>query len=141
MFYRRSAILSAAAGLLMPAAARAASPEDDVRTAYAAWDAAFNKGDPKALADFYTEDAIFLPPSHEIIQRPAGIEKFFATLFASGVTGHKLELAQANATDEIIVAAARWSAKAKGSPVGGFATHEFTKQPNGALRIRLHTFN
>jgi hypothetical protein len=30
-----------------------------------------------AVAAFYTDDAVFLPPSHEVIKGPAGVEKFY----------------------------------------------------------------
>jgi len=130
------------AGLLAPAAAFAASLEEQVKDAYAAWDAAFNKGDPKALAASDTDDAVFLPPTHEVIKGPAGVEKFFAGLFGAGVSGHKLELIEANGDDDAAVAAAKWSAQGKdGSGLGGIATHEFVKQADGGLKLRLHTFN
>jgi ketosteroid isomerase-like protein len=58
------------------------------------------------------------------------------------VTGHKLELIEANGGEDLAVAAARWSAKGKdGSELGGVATHEFAKQGDGSLKLRLHTFN
>ncbi|MGY3407269.1 hypothetical protein ACVWZV_003382 [Bradyrhizobium sp. GM5.1] len=37
----------------------AGSPEDDVKRAYAAWDAAFGNKDAKAIAAFYADDAMF----------------------------------------------------------------------------------
>ena len=130
------------AGLLMTVTAHAASLDDEVKNAYAAWDAAFNKSDAKAIAGFYSEDAVFLPPTHDVIKGPAGVEKFFAGLFEAGVAGHKLELIEANGGGDVAVAAAKWSAKGKdGSSLGGVATHEFTKQANGDLKLRLHTFN
>jgi uncharacterized protein (TIGR02246 family) len=142
----RVAILMLCVGLLMPAAAGAASLEDQVKAAYANWDAAFNKGDAKAVAAFYTDDATFLPPSHDIVKGPAGVDKFFSGLFANGVTGHKLELIEVHGNDEMAVAAAKWSAKGKDAngaetSFGGIATHLFNKQPDGSLRLRLHTFN
>ena len=63
-----------------------------VAAAYAAWDAAFGTGDARKVAACYTDDALLLPPSHEVMDGPAGVEKFFGGLFANGVTGHKLEL-------------------------------------------------
>jgi uncharacterized protein (TIGR02246 family) len=130
------------AGLLMTVTAQAASLDDEVKSAYTAWDAAFNKSDAKAIAAFYSEDAVFLPPTHDVIKGPAGVEKFFAGLFEAGVTGHKLELIEANGGGDVAIAAAKWSAKGKdGSSLGGVATHEFTKQANGDLKLRLHTFN
>jgi uncharacterized protein (TIGR02246 family) len=131
------------AGLLVPAATpAAASLDEQVKEAYAAWDAAFNKGDAKSVAAFYAEDAVLLPPTHDVIKGPAGVEKFFAGLFEAGVTGHQLELIEANGGEDLAVAAARWSAKGKdGSELGGVATHEFAKQGDGSLKLRLHTFN
>jgi ketosteroid isomerase-like protein len=121
--------------------APAASLQEQVSTAYAAWDAAFNKGDPKAVAAFYTEDAVFLPPTHDVLKGPGDIEKFFAGLFGAGVSGHKLVLLEANGDSSTAVAAAKWSAKGKDGPLGGIATQEFVKQADGSYKIRLHTFN
>jgi ketosteroid isomerase-like protein len=62
------------------------------------------------------------------------------------VTNHKLEIIEANGNGNIIVAAAKWSAKGKddkGKPkqLGGLATHVFEKQPDGSLKLKLQTFN
>ena len=138
----RAAILVLLGSLVAPAAAHAAPLDEQVTAAYAAWDAAFNKGDAKAVAAFYAEDAVFLPPTHDVIKGPAGVEKFFAGLFGAGVTGHKLELIEANGDAATAVAAAKWSAKGKdGASLGGVAAHEFANQADGSLKLRLHTFN
>jgi len=132
-------------------AARVAGRRPDRRRpgqgrAYAAWDAAFNKGDARAVAAFYTADATFLPATHDVIEGPAGVEKFFAGLFANGVTGHKLEMIEATGGGPLVVGAAKWSANGKdasGAPssFGGVATHVFETQPDGSLKLKLHTFN
>jgi ketosteroid isomerase-like protein len=138
----RVAIFVLVAGLLAPVAAHAASLDEQVKAAYTAWDAAFNKSDAKAVAAFYADDAVLLPPTHDVIKGPAEIEKFWAGLFGAGVTGHKLELIEANGAADMAVAAARWSAKGKdGASLGGIATHEFAKQADGSLKLRLQTFN
>ncbi len=137
----RAVIFALVVGLLAPTMACAASLQEQVSTAYTAWDAAFNKGDPKAVAAFYADDAVILPPTHDVLKGPSEAEKFFAGLFAAGVTEHKLEVLEANGDDDLIVAAARWSAKGKDGPLGGIATHEFAKQADGSLKLRLHTFN
>jgi uncharacterized protein (TIGR02246 family) len=144
----RAAILVLVAGLLVPTLAPAASLQEQVSAAYGAWDAAFNKGDPKAVAAFYAEDAVILPPTHDVLKGPAGVETFFAGLFSNGVTGHKLELIEVKGgnDDEVVVAAAKWSADGKdanGAPAtfGGVATHVFEKQDDGSLKLKLHTFN
>ena len=68
-----------------------------------------------------------------MIKGPAGVEKFFAGLFGAGVTGHKLELIEANGEGSTVVAAAKWSAKGKdGASLGGIATHEFAARQMAA---------
>jgi len=128
-------------GLFAPAIAAAAGPDEQVRAAYTAWDAAFAKGEAKAIGAMYTDDALFLPPTHDVLKGPAAVETFFVGLFAAGVTGHKLELIEAQGTPDLFVAAAKWSAQSKSGPVGGVATHEFSRQAGGSLKLRLHTFN
>lgn len=123
-----------------------ADPADDVKAAYSAWDAAFNAGDAKALAALYGQDAIFLPATHEVIRGPENVEKFFAGLFGMGVTGHRLELIEADGGEDMLVGTAKWSANGKDAsgadqPWGGVATHVFEKQDDGSLKLRVHTFN
>ncbi|MET0745040.1 MAG: nuclear transport factor 2 family protein [Microvirga sp.] len=136
-----------AAALMSIGQPAAAGPFDDqVRQAYAAWNGAFNKGDAKAVAAFYTGEASFLPPTHDVILGREGVERFFAGLFASGVTGHALDLIDTSGDTAIVVAAARWSAigrdaSGKEARFGGVATHVFERQPDGSLKLKLHTFN
>jgi ketosteroid isomerase-like protein len=129
-----------------PVGSFAADPKSDVAAAYAAWDAAFNKGDAKTLAAEYLPDAKLLPPTHEVALGPAAIEKFFAGLHASGVTDHKLQMIDAGGDDKVVYGAANWSAKGKdkdGKPANfsGIATHVFERQTDGSLKVRLQTFN
>jgi uncharacterized protein (TIGR02246 family) len=137
----RLALLVLCFTLLAPAAVNAASPEEQVKAAYTAWDTAFNKADAKSVAASYSTDCLFLPANHEIIKGPGGVEKFFAGLFEGGATEHKLELIEVIDNDDMVIAAAKWSAKAKDKPVGGVVTHVFQKQRDGSLKLRLHTFN
>jgi len=120
--------------------------KDQVENAYAAWDAAFNKKDSNAVAAFYTDDAYFLPPSHNVLQGPKEVAEFFSGLFDAGVTDHKLELIEAQGNGNIVFAAAKWSASGKsaqGQPAthSGVATHVFENKPDGKLKLKLHTFN
>ena len=129
-----------------PVGSFAAEPKSDVTAAYAAWDAAFNKGDAKTLAAAYLPNAKLLPPTHEVASGPAAIEKFFAGLHANGVTDHKLEVIDAGGDDKVVYGTANWSAKGKDKDdkpanFSGIATHVFERQADGSLKLRLHTFN
>ena len=61
------------------------------------------------------------------------------------VTGHTLDIIEVTGKDELLINAAKWSAKGKdlkGQPAtfGGVATHVFQKQPDGSIKRKLHTF-
>ncbi len=129
-----------------PVGSFAADPKSDVTAAYAAFDAAFNKGDAKTLAAEYAPNAKLMPPTHEVASGPAEIEKFWAGMFANGVTDHKLQVIDAGGDDKVVYGTANWSAKGKdkdGKPAtfGGIATHVFERQADNSLKLRLHTFN
>ena len=119
-----------------------AAGEEDVKAAYEQWNEAFNSGDAAKVAAAYTDDAIFLPPTHDVVEGPDGVRAFFDGLFKNGVTGHDLEIINVMADGDEIVAASKWSAKGgDGSDIGGIATHVFEKQDDGSLKLKLHTFN
>jgi uncharacterized protein (TIGR02246 family) len=141
-----TALLGLALSLCVTTIASAGTNEDQVKAAYQAWNAAFNKGDAKAVAAFYADDALILPTSHEVIKGPAAIEKFFAGLFASGATDHTLDIIEVTGQGNVLISAAKWSSKgkdSKGQPATfkGLATHVFAKQPDGSIKLKLHTFN
>ena len=124
----------------------AADPETQVKGAYAAWDAAFNKGDAKGVAAAYLPNAKLLPPTHEIALGESAIEKFCSGALASGVTDHKLEVIDAGGDDKIVYGTARWSAKGKdkdGKPAifSGLATYVFERQADNSLKLLLQTWN
>jgi uncharacterized protein (TIGR02246 family) len=120
--------------------------EADVKAAYAAWDAAFNEGAAEKVAAAYADDSTFLPANHEVIRGKEGVREFFAALLGSGATAHRLELLETRSEGDLIVAAARWTATGKDAagadqPWAGVATHVFRRQPDGSLKLLLHTFN
>jgi ketosteroid isomerase-like protein len=121
-------------------------PKANVEGAYAAWDAAFNRGDLKSIAAAYLPNAKLLPPSHEIVLGQEAIEKFYAGALANGITGHSLELMDAGGDDKILYSTARWSAKGKDNEgqvttFSGFATYVFERQPDNSLKLLLQTWN
>lgn len=124
----------------------AGDPKTDVKSAYEAWDVAFNRGDAKAIAAAYLPNAKLLPPSHQVAFGQTAIETFYSEALASGITDHKLELIDAGGDDRIIYATARWSAKgkdkdAKPATFSGFATYLFERQADNSLKLLLQTWN
>ncbi|MFO1071778.1 MAG: DUF4440 domain-containing protein [Geminicoccaceae bacterium] len=144
--FRSAQAFALLAVLLAPLTALAGGLDDQVKAAYAQWNAAFNHGDAKALGALYTEDALLLPLDHKVYRGPAGVEQFFGGLLASGVSGHTLELIEADDLGEVVLATAKWQAHGKdaqGAPAtfGGLATQVYRKQPDGSLKQKLLTFN
>jgi uncharacterized protein (TIGR02246 family) len=145
MIVRR--VFGMSAGLALAVAgvpALAAGEREAVEAAYRAWNEAFNRGDAKGLAAQYTENALLLPPTHNVIRGKAGVEQFFDGLFRAGISGHALELIEAEGDQRGIAAAARWTAKKREGggeqALGGIATHVFERR-QGGLVLWLHTFN
>ena len=141
-----AAVLVIFTTLIGAGASLAASAEDSVKAAYSAWDAAFNKGDAGAVAALYSDDALFLPPSHEVIKGPAGVQKFLQGIIGMGTKDHKFEMIEAREAGNIIYAATKWSATGKNAEGkdqtwSGVATHVFERQSDGNLKVKLNTFN
>ena len=117
-----------ALGTVLLATTALAASEEEVKQAYDAWNEAFNQGDAAALAALYSDDSLLLPATHDVVEGPEGVQRFFQGLFDGGVTGHALELIEVIEGDETTVAAARWSARGKDASgaeaaFGGIATH------------------
>ena len=118
--------------------------EDQVKAAYEAWSAAFNKGDRKAIMSLYSDNALL--HSADNVFSTGGLEKFFDGLFAeprfAGLTLRPLE---AHANGDVIIASAAWRAQGKdasGQPatIRGTAAHVFEKQSDGSFKMTLHSF-
>ena len=124
-----------------------ADPAADVTAAYAAWDAAFNSGNAKSVCALYTDNAILLPPTHDVIKGPDAVDNFFAGILGMGAQGHKLELIEASGDGNIVYGTAKWSATGKDSAgkaqtwTSTITTTIFEKQANGSLKLKVHTFN
>ena len=133
-------------GVVFAGPVHAQDATKDATAAYAAWDEAFNSHDPVVLSSSYADDALFLAPDHVVRKGPDNVKEFFGGLFKNGVTGHKLTLIEAGGDGNLVYATAKWKAQAKGSDgamseIGGIGTHIFERQQDGALKLKLHTFN
>jgi len=110
--------LVVAAALVAASLSALAGPaEDQVKQAFTAWNAAFNKGDAKAVAAFYAPDAVVLPASHTVANTPADIEQFFAGFINNHVTGHVLEPLKVIESGNTLIVASKWSAKDRATRV------------------------
>lgn len=154
MLTRRMAIALSGAGLVGASPALAAGSTGEghpvrgdrrrIERAYRAFNEAF--GDARAVAALYAEDAVLLPPTHDILRGRTAIRRFWAPLFAAGLRDHTLDLVTFRSDLRSIVTAARWSAKGRdagGRPVtfSGLATIVLARRRGGDTEIWLHTWN
>ena len=77
----------------------AGSNEEALKARSHGWIKAFNAGDAKALASFYTPDGKLLPPHSEIVQGRESIEAYWAP-FVEGVKG-ELKIQEAHSQGDI----------------------------------------
>jgi uncharacterized protein (TIGR02246 family) len=125
-------------------------PESDirqtVREANDRWNAAFNSGDPAAVAALYTADATVLPHTHAVIKGTAAIADFWAGLISAGVRDHGIELLDARDAGDIAYSNGKWWATGSGDDgkavrFEGTVVTILRRQPDGTWRTCLHTWN
>lgn len=73
---KRLLVLLATVSILGGGPALAQDAEEAVKENLEAWEAAFNAGDGKGLAELYTEDAVLLPPGGERVEGRGKIAEF-----------------------------------------------------------------
>jgi uncharacterized protein (TIGR02246 family) len=93
---RRTAWLAAVVLVTVSALVSAQKPDADVAKLTAQYEAAFNKGDAKAIGALYTEDGTRLGPDGSFVKGRATIEKVYAGGFAGPLKGVKLTLTHAS---------------------------------------------
>lgn len=118
-----------------------------IKTGNAEWDAAFNRGDAAAVAQFYAQDAQVLPPNKTPVQGTAAIQEFFAGLIKGGYTDHEIETLEVREAGDLGYQTGRWRARGPATDGGeqpavdGLIVTIHEKQQDGTWKIRVHTFN
>jgi uncharacterized protein (TIGR02246 family) len=120
--------------------------KDVARRSHDAWNTAFNRGDPGAVAALYTDEATVLPPTHAIIKGTAAIRDFWQGLVAAGFREHGIEMIDAGADGDMAFTTGRWWASGPGAGGGtqrfeGVVVTLLRRQDDGSWKICLHTWN
>jgi ketosteroid isomerase-like protein len=80
---------------------------------------AFNAKDAKAVAAFYTEDAVLMPPNVPLVKGRAAIHTYFEGLFKQGITDLRLSPIEARVSGQHAFDAGTSSLQIKpGNPSG-----------------------
>lgn len=114
--------------------------------ANATWDATFRRGDARALADLYAEDALVSPGNGQVVIGREAVANLFKGFFEAGVREHRLEVVQAGGDGHRVWQVSRWQASgvaADGSALqfGGITTSILELQSDGRWLTRSHVWN
>lgn len=139
--------LLGACGLFALVAAQPVFAQHDkvIDEANAAWNAAFNKGDARALGAMYDEKVVLSPGNGTTITGRADVEKFYKGLFDAGFRDHTIDVVRANRVGNLIYQTANWTAVAekdgKKTPYKGVVLKVLTKGADGKWRTTAQTWN
>ena len=102
MLYRtsRSGLIAVLTGFALAACAAPEPPQaqdvsGEIQAADEQFAAAFTAGDAAAVAAFYTDDGMLLPPNGDFVSGKAAIESFWRSVMDMGIASAKLTVEEA----------------------------------------------
>jgi len=106
----------------------------------------FNVGEISAMAGMYTDDAVMLPPSSEILSSPATITSYWNQLRQVGVNKYSVYLVDLKLEGDVAYTTSLWEAsRAAGSDgvitMTGNISNVLEKQKDGSWKIKLQSWN
>jgi len=106
----------------------------------------FNAGEIPTMVDMYTEDAVMLPPSSEILSSSESIEGYWDQLRAVGVVSYILYPVNLKIDGDIAYMTSIWEASRKSAgneviTMTGNISNVFEKQKDGTWKIKLQSWN
>ncbi len=110
------------------------------------WNEAFNRGDAAAVAACYKDDAVILPPTHDVISGTQQIKDFWASVIGAGFGQHTIEIVEVQRHGDATWLAGKWTALGRGKDgsqqsYGGSLVNVLERQPDGSWKSGLHIWN
>ena len=131
--------------LINTVGANAEPGEIGVRDNNVRWEYALNKGDTSSLTDLYTEDAIVMAPSLEIVSSKADIKDFWSSQINLGTEDFQVENVYIRVDGDTAYQSAIWVATLNingiSSIIDGEMTNVMERQADGKWKIRLQSWN
>ncbi|OUR73537.1 hypothetical protein A9Q78_03875 [Methylophaga sp. 41_12_T18] len=110
------------------------------------WNATFNKGDAKAVAQLYSEHAILSPGNGQILKGQQQVETLFQSFVDGGVHNHGIDIVESYREGNTLYQVAKWQAngqtKEGETPTfGGVVTLVSKLNDQGEWKLQLHSWN
>ena len=117
-----------------------------IRTGDLGWEFASISGQTVRLLDMYTENAIVIPPTSEILSDPSAIEGYWAEVMASGVSEYVIDTVNLHVEGDVAHQTALWQASIMtedGNVIhfDGAMTNVLERQDDGLWKIRMQSWN
>lgn len=127
------------------AMATAETPATDVQAASSQWESVFNSGNTRKLAALYTNDAVVVAPSLEIVSKREGIRDYWARQMQSGTGNFSIRSisirTEGNRAYQTAVWVATVTSGGKANEFDGGMTNVLERQPDGSWKILLQSWN
>lgn len=113
----------------------------------ATWNAAFNSGDPAAVAALYADEAMLSPGNGEVLNGREQIEGLFRSFIDNGVHDHSIEVIDVYQDGDILYQVSTWQAYGAkqddgARPVfGGILVNILHRDDGGEWKSRVHVWN
>lgn len=122
------------------------SPAEAIQQNNFSWEAALNKGNTAALMDVYTEDAVVMPPSSEILTSRSAIKTYWDSLLEVGVSNYTLDFVDIRvigdvAYQSIVWEATRYALDGNVIKFSGNMSNVLKRQKDGNWQISLQSWN
>jgi uncharacterized protein (TIGR02246 family) len=120
--------------------------KDAVHKQTAAFEKASNASDAAAIAEFYTDDAILLPPFAPLVRGKKAIEKYMEGFFARGAANAKIQVVEVRSFGDVAYEIGAWDAEIP-LPEGGTTRRPgkyvviWKRQPDNTLKVLVDIFN
>lgn len=117
-----------------------------IKSLNTSWDKALNKGNTSKLVRSYTDNAVVMPPSSEILSNHAAIKGYWDGLRKIGVNDYNIYDIDLKIEGDIAYQTALWKAT-RVTPEGNIITFDgnlsnvFERQPDGSWKIKLQSWN
>jgi uncharacterized protein (TIGR02246 family) len=127
----------------VPAGIEESSAIDELNTT---WGKVFMRGDTEALLRMYTDNAVMLPPSSEILTDHNAIKGYWDNLKSVGVTDYVIYPVDLRVVGNIAYQSALWKATRTTSDgnviqFDGNISNVLEKQKDGSWKIKLQSWN